>query len=80
MLITKSMGSMGSAEDKHASHLCEPGSFPILSVSCGLSMLLVLTLLQGFFSEIPAPQKPTLKSNSIHITTDEKPPSGCAVV
>ena len=33
-----------------ASHHCDPGSIPVLAVSCGLSLLLVLPLLQGFFS------------------------------
>ena len=50
-----------------ASHLCVPGS--ILAVSCGLSLLLVLALLRGFFSGFSGflpPHKPTLlNSNSI---------------
>ena len=29
--------------------LCDPGSIPVLAVSCGLSLLLVLSLLRGFF-------------------------------
>ena len=33
-----------------ATHLCDPGSIPVLDVSCGLSLLLVLALLRGFFS------------------------------
>ena len=33
-----------------ASHLCDPGSIPVVSVSCGLSLLLVFALLRGFFS------------------------------
>ena len=44
------MGSTVGAVD--ASHLCDPGSIPVLAVSCGLSFLLVLALLQGFSSGI----------------------------
>ena len=42
----------GSTVDKRSpqSHLCDPGSIPVLAFSCGLSLLLVLSLLRGFFS------------------------------
>ena len=36
-----------------ASHLCDPSSIPVLSVSCGLSLLFVLFLLRGFSSGFP---------------------------
>ena len=32
------------------SHFCELGLIPVLSISCGLSLLLVLSLLQRYFS------------------------------
>ena len=46
-----------------ASHLCHPGSIPVLAVSCGLSLLLVLTLHQGFFSGISG-FPPSTKTNT----------------
>ena len=60
-------GSRGGAA--LASHQSLPASIPGPGVVCGLSLLLVLALLRGFFSGSPAflpPQKPTfLNSNSI---------------
>ena len=42
------------------SHLCDPGSIPVLAVSCGLSLLLVLALLQGLFSGLSPSTKSLL--------------------
>ena len=45
------------------SHLCDPGSIPVLVVSCRLILLLVLALLRGFSLGSPvflSPQKPSL--------------------
>ena len=42
------------------SHLCDPSSIPVLAVSCGLSLLMVLALLRGFltgFSGFPPSTK-----------------------
>ena len=33
-----------------ASHLSDPGSIPVLAVSCGFTLLFVLAFLRGFFS------------------------------
>ena len=58
------MGREGSMVDMLTSHLCEPGLIPVTAVSCGLSLLLVLTLLWGFFSRfsgfLSSTEKPTL--------------------
>ena len=46
------VGWTGGAVDMRrlASLLCDSGSIPVLSVSCGLSLSFVLSLLRGFFS------------------------------
>ena len=47
-----------------ASHQCGPGSIPGPGVKCGLSLLLVLSLLREVFSPgapvFPSPQKPIM--------------------
>ena len=49
---TYNMGSVVGTVNKGSpqSHLCDPGSIPELTVSCGLILLLVLAWLRGFFS------------------------------
>ena len=44
------------------SHICDPRSIPILAVSCGLSLLLVLTLVSGLTQLSPLiSSKPVFK-------------------
>ena len=45
-----------------ASHQCVPGSIPGHGVICGLSLLLVLVLLRGFFSRFSS-FPPSAKTN-----------------
>ena len=61
-VYTPLTGSVVGAVDKHSpqSHLCDPGSIPVLAVSCGLNMFLALVLRPGFFSGFP----PSTKTNS----------------
>ena len=51
--------------DKHSlqSHFCDPGSIPVLAVSCGLSSFLLLALLREFFSGISG-FPPSTKTNT----------------
>ena len=55
--------STGGPVDKRSpqSHLCDPGSIPVLAVSSGLSLLLVLT--RGFFSGVSG-FPPSTKGNT----------------
>ena len=56
------MGSTDGAVDRRY-HLCDPGSIPVLAVSCELSLLLrVLALLGGFFLGFSCVRHSTLKS------------------
>ena len=50
------------------SHLRDPGSIPVLAISCGLSLLLVLSLLRGFFSGLSG-FPPTTKINTHPLIT-----------
>ena len=66
-----------------ASHHCGPGSNPGVDAICGLSLLLVLSLVPRGFSPgtpvFPSPQKPTFpNSNSTRNQVDEEPLCGCA--
>ena len=65
------------------SHQCGPGAFPWSDATCGLSLLLVLSLVPRGFSPgtpiSPSPQKPTFpNSNSTRNQVDEEPLYGCA--
>ena len=60
-----------------AFHQCDPGSNPGVDATCGLSLLLVLSLAPGGFSPgtpvFPSPQNPTFpNSNSIRNRVDEE--------
>ena len=60
-----------------AFHQCDPGSNPGVDVTCGLSLLLVLSLAPRGFSPgtpvFPSPQNPTFpNSNSIRNRVDEE--------
>ena len=58
-----------------AFHLCDLGSIPILAVSCGLSYLLVLALLQGFFSGFSSfPPSTKTKTSKFQFSLDAGPP------
>ena len=59
MLIRSKGGAVVRAQ---ASHQCGPGSNPYINAICGLSLLLVLSILRFQF---PSPRKPLPKSNSI---------------
>ena len=59
MLIRSKGGAVVRAQ---ASHQCGPGSNPGINAICGLSLLLVLSILRFQF---PSPRKPLSKSNSI---------------
>ena len=52
-----------------ASHQCGPGSNPGVEAICGLSLLLVLSLVPRGFSPgtpvFPSPQKPTLPNSNL---------------
>ena len=65
-----------------ASHQCVPGSIPRPGVICGLSLLLVLTLLRGFFSGFsgfPPSTKINISKFQFNLeTVDEEPPRGNA--
>ena len=64
-----SKGSTGGAVDQRSpqSHLCDPGSIPVLAVSCGLSFLLVLALLRGFFYGFPLSTKTNTVELEFHL-------------
>ena len=60
-----------------AFHQCDPGSNPGVDATCGLSLLLVLSLAPRGFSPgtpvFPSPQNPTFpNSNSIRNRVDEE--------
>ena len=60
-----------------AFHQCDPGSNPGVDATCGLSLLLVLSLSPRGFSPgtpvFPSPQNPTFpNSNSIRNRVDEE--------
>ena len=64
------------------SHQCGPGLIPGPGVICGLSLLLVLALLRGFFSGFSG-FPPSTKINTSKFlfdleTVDEEPPHGNA--
>ena len=66
-----------------ASHQCGPGSNPGVDAICGLSLLLVLSLVSRGFSPgppvFPSPQKSTFpNSDSTRNQVDEEPRSACA--
>ena len=62
-------GSMGVVVDKCSLPTSvTPGSIPVLTVSCGLSLLLVLTLVRGFFSGYSG-FLPSTKTNTNSIWT-----------
>ena len=66
-----------------ASHQSGPGSNPGVNAICGLSLLLVLSLVpRGFYPGtpvFPSSQKPTFpNSNSTRNQVDEEPLCGCA--
>ena len=79
-----SSGSKGGAVVRAlASHQCGPGSNPGVDGTCGLSLLLVLSLAPRGFSPstpvFPSPQKPTFpNSNSTRNQVNEEPLCGCA--
>ena len=52
------------------SHLCDPGSIPVLAVSCGLSLLLVLALLRGFFSGFSGVRPVKANTSKFQFDTD----------
>ena len=60
------------------SHLCDPGSIPVLSVLSGLSLLLVLYMLRGFSPGPPVflPPKNQQLLNSNSIDTSKSPRLG----
>ena len=58
-----SLGSTVGTVDKHSPHLCVLGLIPVLTVSCGLSLLLVPAILQGLFSRFSG-FPPSTKINS----------------
>ena len=51
------------------SHLCDPGSIPVLSVSYGLSLLLVLSLFRRYFSGFSG-FPPSTKPNTFQFPFD----------
>ena len=66
-----------------ASHQCGPGSNPGVDATCGLSLLLVLSLAPRGFSPgtpvFPSPQRPTFPNfNSTRNQIDEETLRGCA--
>ena len=82
--IIQIQGSKGGAVVRAlTSHQCVPGSTPGVDATCGLRLLLVLSLaLRGFSPGnlvFPSPQKPTFpNSNSTRNQVDEEPLCGCA--
>ena len=65
-----SQGSKGGAVVRAlASHQCGPGSNPGVDAICGLSLLLVLSLVSRGFSPgtpvFPSPQKPTFPNSNL---------------
>ena len=81
--INRRLGCGGAVVRALASHQCGPESYPDIDAICGLSLLLVLSLvMRGFFPGtpvFPSPQEPTFPNyNSTRNQVYEEPLCGCA--